>query len=184
MWSSSREPIPLLFNLSSTPHALGIGLYGVWMLFLLAALVRIGRTFLKKDNTVAFSHAQPAWIAILFLYHGLTYLGFNLLLTGTHERYMYIGYPFLLLAALWFLSQRVVFTQRLTVFCLFSAFVYGCFVFSIIGPLPGVFFAFRRHEFLASLHLFLLVLLADAWLQIWRAPYKILNKVDNLTALP
>jgi hypothetical protein len=176
MGSSSLAPFSLWsnqdFDLRVSPYHLGILLYLGWMLFLLGTAVDLVRQFLR-ESIATLSPIHPALIAVLFLYHGLSYLGFNLFLTGTHERYMYMGYPFLLLAAAWFLTQRLVFSWRLTAFCFSSAFIYGCFVFSVLGPLPGIFFAFKRHEFLASLHLFLLLLLLDAWLQVWRTRYKI-----------
>jgi len=169
--SSSRIPFSLLWDKDAifkvSPYDFGIALYLFWIIFL---LVTTG--WLTRKNSQEFnadpSSGEPKLMAVLFLYHGLSYLGFNVLLTGTHERYMYNGYPFLLFAIAWFLTQRLVFSWRITVFCFASAFIYGCFVFSIIGPLPGILFAFSRHEFLASIHLLLLILLADAWLQICR----------------
>ena len=168
--SSSRIPFSLLwdndFALNISPYDLGIAFYVAWSLFLLGTLIVIAKKLLR-NSFVNPLETHPLLMAILFLYYGLSQLGFNVLLTGTHERYLYNGYPFLLLAGAWFFMKRLVFTWRLIGLTFLSAFIYGCFVFSIIGPLPGVFFAFSRHEFLASLHLFLLALLADAWFQIY-----------------
>ncbi len=172
--SSSRIPFDLLWDkdvLSVSPYDLGIASYVIWSLFLLGILLVLAKKFLR-ESLVKPSETHPKFMAFLFLYYGLSQLGFNLLLTGTHERYLFTGYPFLLLAGSWFFTHRLVFSWQLLGLCFLSAFIYGCFVFSIIGPLPGIFFAFSRHEFLASLHLFLLVLLADAWIKIYRADSK------------
>jgi hypothetical protein len=174
--SSSRVPFSLLWNndlaISMSPHDLGVLLYLAWSLFLLGTTGILAHKLLAESR-ITPNRIHPKLVAVLFLYHGLSHLGFNLLLTGTHERYLYTGYPFLLLAGAWFFTQRMGFSWRLIGLCFLSAFIYGCFVFSIIGPLPGIFFPFSRHEFLASLHLFLLVLLGDAWVQICRANHKL-----------
>jgi hypothetical protein len=178
--SSSRIPFSLLwdkgFVLNMSPYDLGISLYLVWSLFLFGTTVMLAKKLLEESQ-INPSKFHPKLMTILFFYHGLSQLGFNVLLTGTHERYLYMGYPFLLLAGACFFTQQLVFSWRLISLCFLSAFVYGCFVFSVIGPLPGLFFAFSRHEFLATLHLFLLVLLAGAWLQTYQMFRKPLESI-------
>jgi hypothetical protein len=120
-------------------------------------------------------------LALLSLFHGLSHLGFNVFLSGTHERYLYLGYPFLLLAAAWFYGRRSVFSWRPTAFCFLSAAAYGGFVYGINRSLPQLLFALRRHEFLASIHLFLLIVLSDLWLQALRARAP---AVDRTTVQP
>ena len=171
MRSPSMRPFSLLWDenavLIARPYYLGIGLYLFFMLFLLITVLSMVQRLPYLSRETGFD-PQPALVAVLFLYHGLSYLGFNVLLTGTHERYMYSGYRFLLLAVTWFLTRRFVVSWRYAALCFFSAIAYGFFVFSRIGPLPGVLFAFEQHQFQAALHLFLLIVLLDAWWQIWR----------------
>lgn len=169
---SADVPFSLLWDrdimLNVPPYSFGITLYLLWMIFLFITTVWAIRTFYKK-LFIAFSENQPKLMAFLFLYYGLSNLGFNIFLTGTHERHLYIGYPFILLGVTCFLTQKLIVSWRVIVLCFASAFVYGCFVFSVIGPLPGIFFAFRRQEFVASIHLLLLIVLTDNWIQIYRS---------------
>jgi len=168
---SADEPFSLLWDrdvmLNVRPYNFGITLYLSWMTFLFITTVWAIKTFYKK-LFLAFSDNQPRLMAFLFLYYGLSNLGFNVFLTGTHERHMYSGYPFILLGITCFLTQKLIVSWRVIILCFASAFIYGCFVFSVIGPLPGVFFAFRRQEFVASIHLLLLIVLTDNWIQICR----------------
>ncbi|HEY5138409.1 MAG TPA: hypothetical protein VIJ25_03700, partial [Methylococcales bacterium] len=91
MGSSALTPFSLLsnkdFDLSVGPYYLGILLYLGWIMFLLGTSVGIVRQ-LFRERIATLSPIDPAIIAVLFLYHGLSYLGFNVLLTGTHERYL------------------------------------------------------------------------------------------------
>jgi hypothetical protein len=171
MWSSSKVPFFTL-NLGSwqyamTPYKTGIILYLILIIFLLfSGCKSIGKILKSKIWDEQRDKAVSYLVALLCFFHGLSYLGFNVLLSGTHERYLYLGYPFLLIAVAWFYSNKIVFSWRLTTFCFFAAAAYGCFVFRVIGRLPQLLFPFQRHEFLAALHLFLLVLLLDAWVQV------------------
>lgn len=178
MWSSSHAPFLTLqmgnWRRDLSPYQIGIFLYSIFVAFLLfTGFQTIWRVFKhqvdrkQKDRIVAFL------IAFLCLFHGLLHLGFNVFLTGTHERYLYLGYPFLLIPVAWFYLNYEACSWRLVVFCFLAAAAYGGFVFSIIGSLPDWLFPLRRHEFLASIHLFLLLLLLDLWMGIRQFARKI-----------
>jgi hypothetical protein len=173
MLSSSHAPFPLLWNhglkLDASPYKAGIFLYGIFLAFLLLTGLRMSWLFIKsKTDTEQQNNRNIYPIACLCFFLGLSYLGFNVLLTGTHERYLYLGYPFLLISIIWFYVNKLKFSWRSTIFCFFAASAYGFFVFAWMdAPLPGIFFPLRRHEFLASIHFFLLAVLIEKWVQIW-----------------
>jgi hypothetical protein len=172
MISSSRAPFPLLSDrnaLNVVPYYAGMILYGILMTFLLLTGFRISWQVLKWSGTKQRYNPEVFLLACLCFFFGLSQLGFNVLLTGTHERYLYLGYPFLLIAVTWFYVNKVAFKMRSLIFCFFAASAYGFFVFAWMNaPLPGILFPMRRHEFLASIHLFLLVILLEKWVQVWR----------------
>jgi len=174
MWSSSRITFPVLWDhgvgkFFVSPYNAGMLLYLIFIAFLLFTGFRVcwlvlqGKAYINKR-----ANADVYLLSLLCFFLGLSHLGFNVLLTGTHERYLYLGYPFLLIAVTWFCVNKFTFSWQSTVFCFFAASAYGFFVFSIIGPLPGILFPLRRHEFLASIHLFLLLFLLERWVQVWR----------------
>ncbi|MDJ0741854.1 MAG: hypothetical protein QNJ32_00680 [Xenococcaceae cyanobacterium MO_167.B27] len=166
MWSSSRTPFFTLklgnWKDDIAPYQAGIFLYSIFTAFLLFICCKCIWTILNKK--IEFGQRDKAdvhLIALLCFFHGLSHLGFNVLLTGTHERYLYLGYPFLLIAVTWFYTNKIAFSWQLTISCFFAAFAYGCFVFSMTGPLPKLLFPLQRHEFLASIHVFLLIFLLE-----------------------
>ena len=113
------------------------------------------------------SDEEAGLLALLSLLLGLTQLGFNVLLTGTHERYLFLGYPFLILATWWF-ARRGQMGMGLAVFTISAAILNGVFVLGAMQPLPGILFVVYSNAFQAALHLILLVALLDAWLRIGR----------------
>jgi hypothetical protein len=134
-------------------------------------------------------------MAFVCLFHRVSYLGFNVLLSGTHQRYLYVGYPFLLLGLIWFYSQKIVISRPVLLASLFAAFTYGCFIYSQISNayliqsqqylgfkeppsmpmLPQWLSLLERHHFLAAVHLFILIVLLFMWVKICK------NKVlENL----
>lgn len=171
MLSSSHTPFPLLWSglkFDAVPYYAGMLLYTILMAFLVITGLRICWRVLKGTGTKQ-RDTEGFAIACLCFFLGLSHLGFNVLLTGTHERYLYLGYPFLLIAVTWFYVNRIAFKTRSLIFCFFAASAYGFFVFAWMNaPLPGILFPMRRHEFLASIHLFLLLVLLEKWVQVWR----------------
>src|SRR5262249_37342711 len=89
----------------------------------------------------------------ILLYLAQSNLGFNVLLSGTHERYLYHCFPFLILAAFFFWERQTVFSGRSVLLCLGAAILYGLFVYSVLSP-PVI-----PHEFVGAIHLVLLICL-------------------------
>ena len=141
-------------------------LYGLLLVLLFVPAFVALRPLLGRGAMVRLSSQQQAHtLALLSLLLGLTQLGFNVLLTGTHERYLFLGYPFLLLATFWFASRGSMATG-LAVLTLAAAILNGIFVFGAMQPIPGTLFVVYSNAFQASLHLILLAALLDAWLRI------------------
>ena len=173
-WPMSASPYPPFAKLNLgfwqteiSPYATGIVLYAIFIALLILTGFKAVRRLLKA-NLENREKANCYLMALICLFQGLCYLGFNVLLSGTNERYLYLGYPFLLVGVIWFYTQNILFSWRSIAFCFAAACAYGLFVFSILCPLPDLLFAFKRHEFMASIHLFLLLLIGDGWLGICR----------------
>ena len=184
MLSSSLVPF-LTLNLGIlkselSPKEVGSFLYILLIFFLLFTCSKAVYEMIKRrTSTVERDTIKSYLIALLCLFHALSHLGFNVLLTGTHERYLYIGYPFLLIATVWFCSNNIVLSRQSIIFCFSAATAYGFFVLSRIRILPELLFALRRHEFLASIHLFLLIFLVSAWFNIVSANRKNINSFQQ-----
>ena len=176
--SSSHAPFAGLTLAGRTyvfdPFRTGITLYA---LFLLATFVSALNAFwprragpassLSEGNSTEAPSAKGAiddWLApLLCLLFALTQIGFNVFVTGTHERYLFLGYPFLLIATLWLASRRLIIGWRGAVFCWTVVFLNGVFVYGAMHPLPGWLFPVWNNSFQATLHLVLLVFVFDVW---------------------
>lgn len=172
MWSSSQEPFTALrlgaWQQELTPYHSGIVLYALLLLFLFATAFLAVRPLLARGALARLAdEQQAALLALLSLLLGLTQLGFNVLLTGTHERYLFLGYPFLILSTWWF-GRRGQMAMGLAVWTVVAAILNGVFVLGAMQPLPGILFVVYSNAFQAVLHLILLVALLDAWLRIAR----------------
>jgi len=138
------------------------------MLIILSTLILKVYRFIMKNNSdpTRFSH-----IAALFIFSiGLSHLGFNVLITGTHERYMYHGYPFLMIALFYFWLSEDKLKLRWVVLLAVSALAYGVYVLSIISIKLSLFFPFQNLYFQAAMHLFLLVFFLAFWLDLTLRP--------------
>jgi 4-amino-4-deoxy-L-arabinose transferase-like glycosyltransferase len=172
MWSSSREPFTALrlgpWSQDLTPYHTGMALYALLLVGLFAAAFIAVRPLLARGELARLTDdrraALLAWLALLL---GLTQLGFNVLLTGTHERYLFLGYPFLILSTVWF-ARRGQLGMGLAAFTVVAAILNGVFVLGAMQPLPGILFVVYSNAFQASLHMILLVALLAAWLRISR----------------
>lgn len=172
MWSSSREPFTTLrlgaWQQDLTPYHTGIVLYALLLVFLFVTAFLALRPLLARGAVARLAgDGQAALLALLGLLLGLTQLGFNVLLTGTHERYLFLGYPFLLLSTWWF-ARRGHMAMGLAVWTAAAAILNGVFVLGAMQPLPGILFLVYSNAFQSALHLILLVALLDAWLRIVR----------------
>jgi hypothetical protein len=170
-------------QLNLTPYKVGILLYLFLMIFLLSTCLKIIWQFFKSSLDKNPS-LNIYLMAFLLAFLGLSHLGFNVFLTGTKERYLHLGYPFMLIAILWFYTNKIEVSRFSTFFGFIAATAYGFFVYSIHGSLPGLFFPLKQHQFIASIHLFLLFLLLDLWVQLSANAnndqfLKIVNKEKN-----
>lgn len=173
MWASSRAPFTALrlgpWQQTLTPYHTGIALYALLLLFLFTTAWLALRPLLARGARARLTgDAEAGLLALLSLLLGLTQLGFNVLLTGTHERYLFLGYPFLILSTWWF-ARRGAMGMGLAVFTISAAILNGVFVLGAMQPLPGLLFVVYSNAFQAVLHLILLVALLDAWLRLSRA---------------
>lgn len=184
MWSSSREPFTALrlgaWQQELTPYHTGIVLYALLLLFLFVTAFLAVRPALARGALARLSDdGQAGLLALLALLLGLTQLGFNVLLTGTHERYLFLGYPFLILSTWWF-ARRGYMALGLAVWTVAAAILNGVFVLGAMQPLPGILFVVYSNAFQAALHLILLVALLAAWLRIGRRFATILTAEPRL----
>ncbi|ACK66454.1 conserved hypothetical protein [Rippkaea orientalis PCC 8801] len=183
--SSSLVPF-LTFNIgnwksSLTPFKTGLFLYSMFIIFLLFTFYRnVLRVLQQNIMNKNLYQLNDYLIAILLFFHGLCHLGFNVLLSGTHERYLYLGYPSLLMAVIWFYTNKIVFSWHSTLLCFLAAFAYGCFVYSRIGNLPKFLILLQKHEFLGGIHFLLLGFLFYLWLQVCKNYKKTLHISPNL----
>ncbi len=133
---------------------------------------------LSLKSLKSTSKADPlrdSWrvLAALFIFSlGLVYLGFNVLVPGTHERYMFHSYPFLIISIIYFWYERRMLSLRWVVYVSLCAFAYGTFILKMIGLNLPLLFVFQNHFFQIVIHLVLLVLLTDAWFRLCMQPIK------------
>jgi hypothetical protein len=98
-------------------------------------------------------------IATLMLYLAQANLGFNMLLTGTHERYLYHCFPFLILAGVYFQEFSGLLSWRAVLFFAGVATIYGGFVLSVLHWPYQLHPLTRLHEFVAVVNFILLIYL-------------------------
>ena len=159
----SSSGIPICLGVS--PRHAGYALYLFFLVFLWWRLIRPLSRYLKQVR-VGIPGAAPVTTvaALIIVAIGMSNLGFNVLLTGTHDRYLYHTYPFLIAGFLYFRGRVVGIGWRSIVYLAAAATVYGGFICArldvTLNPLliPG-----RIHFFLTAVHLILLVWLSAKW---------------------
>ena len=161
MWSSSKEPFYCLrlrdHEFCLTPFHSGFALYGTYVLALSAFYITLFfrpllvRNF-RDETQIRFM------LATFVLYLAQVNLGFNVFLTGTHERYLYHCFPFLILAAFYFSEHTDLLSWPSTLFFVAVATVYGGFVL-LVPRLSSRLSLLRLSEFDAAIYIVLLVYL-------------------------
>lgn len=154
MESSSSRP----FLSFLTPKYTGMFLFLFYeaVMFLLTLLCfRIKYLSNQSDN-----NHHKIFLIILYLL-ALTNLSFNIFLSGTHERYLYHFYPFMLIAYLGLHLTKHASEKLMLALLLAGSVFYGVFVYGILTEgkspyLPGL---LEGHRFQASFHLLLFCLL-------------------------
>lgn len=103
--------IPIDINLGSntvvsiTPYTTGIILFILVNAFLLYFIFR----YFQKQYEINAQYFDREGILILLLHLALVNLSFNLFLTGTHERYLYHFYPFIIMAWLGLFNRKAIY---------------------------------------------------------------------------
>jgi hypothetical protein len=130
----SRLPIEIqiagLPSIAINPYSTGIILF--LLINLILAFLYL-RYFYKNRFTQAEQFFNLENIFLLFLHIGLVNLSFNLFLTGTHERYLYHFYPFVIIAALGLFNRKLVY------FLLAAGTSYALFVLAHIKGLLSLY---------------------------------------------
>lgn len=120
---------------------------------------------LKKMNR------QLILVSILFFFL-LTNLGFNLFLTGTHERYLYHFYPFLAITLLFSSRLHLNIIQKIDfILLLIGGIIYGLFVWGVLRQYHNSMYFFQSliaHRIIAGFHLLLFARLMYQFVQIHR----------------
>jgi hypothetical protein len=153
MWSSAY--VPLTANLPFfTPFWIGrlffvifVGLITSSLLLFLQEHLRGRETFLNREVILNF---------IFFL--ALVNLGFNIFLTGTHERYLYHFYPYIIVAVAGLESYSPIFTAKTRSLLVFGASFYGIFILMILSQIDFR-LGYLPHWVMGIFHLGLLIYL-------------------------
>jgi hypothetical protein len=143
MWRSSNDP----FFWILTPKNTGIFLFMGYLSVITFSLLRQMRKVFTSKSVLFEEKDLLLWV----FYLALVNLGFNILLSGTHERYLYHFYPFAFLAVLGLHCYNAEFSNRkITIYSLLTgAVLYGEFV--IIR---------QYHIVVGVIHIFLLIYLS------------------------
>lgn len=109
-----------------SPYAAGLSLFFILNAALLFLFLRDLRRHTTSDQ-VGFTTDQ---LISALIYFSLVNLGFNLTLTGAHERYLYHFYPFIIMACLAWLARA---DKRILLFALFAgSLFYGAFLYGYL----------------------------------------------------
>lgn len=159
---SSRLPLQVgIISLAPiSPYYAGLSLFVVLNIMLFIIFLRD----LRRQNSLGIQTLNTGHMISALFYFSLVNLTFNLTLTGTHERYLYHFYPFILMACLgWLGSSR--FINRTLLISLFAgALFYGAYLFfylyGMLRPTnqPMI-------QFAAVVHLSLYVYLLYSWIR-------------------
>lgn len=116
-------PLGQSFQLSVIPYRAGILIFILVNVFLVSlTLFYFRKRFARLDSYLKEDFSF--WM----MYLGLVNLSFNLFLSGTHERYLYHFYPFVMVALLSLPKHNM----RSLILASSGAFFYGCFLFGYL----------------------------------------------------
>ncbi len=159
---SSHLPLQIgsLSLMPLSPYSAGLILFFILNIMLFLLFIRNLRSQTMNTQT-GFQKGQL--ISTLF-YFSLVNLSFNLALTGTHERYLYHFYPFIIMACLACLAYVPRLNHTLLASLLAGSLFYGSFLYGylaiILRPLDLV--AIRSG---ACIHLLLFIFILYAWIR-------------------
>ncbi|MBN2084603.1 MAG: glycosyltransferase family 39 protein [Anaerolineales bacterium] len=168
MWRSSSDPLfpdtGSAFANLLTPYGIGIVLFLVFAAGITLSLL----SFLRRRRPANVAGMDREALLNFILHLALINLAFNLLLTGTHERYLFHCYPFLLAACLGLREYDRRFSGLIAAMVLVGANLYGLFVLGVLhGELA---WNYQVHKYLAVYHLGMLTVLLFLTLRYpWRS---------------
>jgi 4-amino-4-deoxy-L-arabinose transferase-like glycosyltransferase len=170
MWSSSHVPI-----FSNMEH---LTPYNVGMFFFLsfAGIITLSLLlFLRKhiDHNSRFVNKEILLNFVLYL--ALVNLCFNVFLTGTHERYLYHFYPYVLISVVGLSGYNQHFSKKMLTMIVLGASLYGVFILQIMTSIDFR-IGYLSHWLMGIFHLILFV-----WLFIVCLKYQ--NLRGNFSAL-
>lgn len=130
MRSSSLIPLAGSQSPLLSPYWLGIFLFVIYLFGITLSLF-----LFLKDRFSEGGHVLDWEILFNFIFHfALVNLSFNILLTGTHERYLYHFYPFIIIAWLGLRTYSSNFSSKMLSLFILGANLYGLFVLQILAP--------------------------------------------------
>lgn len=144
-----------------TPFSGGYILFGVLVVFLFSLFIINIR--LQNTETQAFNTQQ---IATAFVFFSFINLAFNLTLTGTHERYLYYFYPFIIIACLALMPYSRFFKKITLTVLLSGALIYGVYLFVYLSGMVRV-VDYLPIRIIATFHLGIFIYLLYLW--IWNS---------------
>ncbi len=151
--TSSKAPLHLGNTIIDfiSPYSVGIGLF---ILFNIILFVLFIKDLLHKhhQSQVGFNTDQ---IASAIFYLSLINLSFNLMLTGTHERYLYHFYPYAIISCLGLMRNSKIITAKLLFWLIPFAIAYGMYLCGYLtGDIRGNSYLIIRIMTFANLILF------------------------------
>jgi len=147
-FSDQNQSSTNAFLMNFSPKQIGLALFGCFSILVIIYLF----FFIEK-----FKAELRVLVLGLFGVIAFYNLMFNLVLTGTHERYLYHFYPFLIMFLVGIRYERPHFFKHFKFDLLFSiigATLYGLFVFSILRKYLDTYFF---HRFMMVFHLLLML---------------------------
>jgi hypothetical protein len=136
-----------------TPLRIGIALFAILFLVIAVSTVRYVRR--RHPEGEVFLRREDIYRLILLL--AVVNLIFNVVMTGTHERYLFHFYPYLLIACLGLREFDKRFSTALLIFIFLGANLYGWFVLRVLWG--DIAYDYSFHKYVAIYHLVLLTVL-------------------------
>jgi hypothetical protein len=171
MLSSSHVPFFFTSGANSevfsffTPY--GVGLF-LFLLFNSILAFFLGLFLWKRFST--HERFMNREVLLNFLFHfSLVNLSFNIFLTGTHERYLYHFYPFIILAVLGLQKYTKLFSSYTVYILLFGSALYGSFILYILSGI-GRSYGYTYHWVVGLFHLGLLCFLSITYFKYLTRP--------------
>ncbi len=115
--------------LSITPYIAGVVLFAVFNSLTTLSLLLFARKHFMGVEQFLNVDILSSFIFLLALVN----LSFNVFLAGTHERYLYHFYPFIIVACLGLRKQNLLFSNYLICEVILGSILYGSFVLGILA---------------------------------------------------